>query len=97
MLGWLIVIAILALLWAGLWRINTLLGFGILLGLPIAWLLSRPLAPYLTGGMEHVPLWLPPLPFALVALALLVLGALSWFRASSASEPPQQPDDTEPH
>ena len=96
MLGWVIVVAILALLWAGLWRINTLLGFGILLGLPIAWLLSRPLAPYLTG-MEHVPLWLPPLPFAIVALALLALGALSWFRASSAPEPSQQPENTDSH
>lgn len=96
MLGWIIVVAVLALLWAGLWRTNTLLGFGILLGLPIAWLLSRPLAPYLTG-MEHVPLWLPPLPFALVALALLVLGALSWLRASSAPGPAESPEDPEQH
>lgn len=96
MLGWLAVIAVLALLWAGLWRISTFLGFGILLGLPVAWLLSRPLAPYLTG-MEHVPIWLPPLPFALVALALLVLGALSWFRASSAPGPADSPEESDQH
>ena len=96
MLGSIAIVAILALLWAGLWRIHTLLAFGVLLGLPVAWILSRPLAPYLTG-MEHVPLWLPPLPFALVALALLVLGALSWFRASSAPAPAERPEDTDRH
>jgi hypothetical protein len=31
------------------------------------------------AGMEHVPLWLPPLPFALVAVTLFVFGLLAWF------------------
>jgi hypothetical protein len=29
--------------------------------------------------MEEVPLWLPPLPFALVAVTLFVFGLLAWF------------------
>ncbi|WP_428100368.1 hypothetical protein [Candidatus Rariloculus sp.] len=86
---------ILVLLWAGLWRLHAGMAFGVLLGLPVAWILSRPLAPYLTG-MQDIPLWLPPLPFAIVALSLLVLGALSWFRASAAPESAQPPEDPEP-
>jgi hypothetical protein len=31
------------------------------------------------AGMEEVPLWLPPLPFALVAVTLFVFGLLAWF------------------
>lgn len=31
------------------------------------------------AGMEEVPLWLPPLPFAMVALTLFVFGLLAWF------------------
>jgi hypothetical protein len=31
------------------------------------------------AGMEEVPLWLPPLPFALVAATLFTFGVLAWF------------------
>lgn len=34
------------------------------------------------AGGGNIPLWLPPLPFALVALALFVLGFLAWFTGS---------------
>jgi hypothetical protein len=30
--------------------------------------------------MNHVPIWLPPLPFAVIALTLLGLGIWAWFQ-----------------
>jgi hypothetical protein len=30
--------------------------------------------------MHDIPIWLPPLPLATVALVLFVLGILAWFR-----------------
>jgi hypothetical protein len=30
--------------------------------------------------MNHVPLWLPPLPFAVIALTLLGFGIWAWFQ-----------------
>jgi len=38
----------------------------------VAWL-ARPFE------LEHIPIWLPPLPFALVAVTLFVFGVLAWF------------------
>jgi hypothetical protein len=29
--------------------------------------------------LTHIPIWLPPLPFALVAITLFCFGALAWF------------------
>jgi hypothetical protein len=29
--------------------------------------------------LEHVPVWLPALPFAIVALALFAFGLLAWY------------------
>jgi len=33
-------------------------------------------------AMHIVPVWLPPLPLAIVALALFCLGILAWLRGS---------------
>lgn len=30
-------------------------------------------------ALEHVPIWLPALPFALVAVTLFAFGVLAWF------------------
>jgi hypothetical protein len=81
MLSWLIGFAIFIVFWGLLWTRNLVLSFGILVGLLLAWLVSKPITPYLTG-MEEIPLWLPPLPFAIVAVTLLVYGALIWFRGA---------------
>jgi hypothetical protein len=80
MLWWLIGIVVFLLLWARLWQAQPKTAFGVLIGLPIAWILSRLIRPYVTG-MEEIPVWLPPLPFALVAISLLIAGALIWLRA----------------
>lgn len=91
MILWLVAIAVLVVLWGTLWRRNYVFAFGILLGLPVAWMASVWLRPYVTG-MEHIPLWLPPLPFAIVATTLFVYGAMIWFRADRLPPPP---DDAE--
>lgn len=91
MIMWLIGIAVLVVIWGMLWQRNYVFAFGILLGLPLAWLASIFIRPYVTG-MEHVPLWLPPLPFAIVAATLFVYGALTWFRADRLPPPPDDDD-----
>jgi hypothetical protein len=55
------------------------LGFGIAVGIGIAWV-GLALAPQI--HMKTIPLWLPPLPFALVALTLFFFGFLAWFWGS---------------
>jgi hypothetical protein len=80
MLWWLIGVVVFLLLWAKLWQSQPKTAFGVLIGLLIAWVLSRFLRPYVTG-MEEIPVWLPPLPFALVAGSLLIAGVLIWLRA----------------
>ena len=77
---WLIGVGVFLLLWAKLWQSQPKTAFGVLIGLLIAWILSRFLRPYVTG-MEEIPIWLPPFPFAFVAISLLVAGAVIWFRA----------------
>lgn len=96
MIIWLIAIAALVAVWGLLWQRNYIFAFGVLLGLPVAWVLSHLLRPYVTGA-EHVPLWLPPLPFAAVALTLFVYGALIWIRADRLPPPPEPDDDAHGH
>lgn len=96
MILWLVGIAALIVVWGMLWQRNYVFAFGILLGLPLAWMASRFITPYVTG-MEHVPLWLPPLPFAIVATTLLVYGVLIWFRADRLPPPPRDDDDDHGH
>jgi ABC-type sulfate transport system permease component len=92
MLSWIIAVAVLVTLWGFIWRRNLELAFGILLGLPLAWFASRLLTPYLTG-MEDIPVWLPPLPLAIIAVLLLVKGALVWIKGNEAL--PQKTFDEE--
>jgi hypothetical protein len=37
--------------------------------------------------MEDIPLWLPPLPLAIIAVTLFVFGAIVWFRADKLPPP----------
>jgi hypothetical protein len=92
MLTWLIAVAVLVALWGLIWRRNLELAFGILLGLPLAWLASRLLVPYLTG-MHEIPVWLPPLPLATVATLLFIKGALVWIRGNEALPKPKPEDE----
>ena len=83
---WLIIAAALALFWGAMWKNYTKMAVGALIGIPVGWFASGPVYSYLTGEMEDIPLWLPPLPFAIVAILLLVVGAVIWFRPDSPSD-----------
>jgi ABC-type sulfate transport system permease component len=90
MLTWLLGVAVFVVIWGALWRSQPKLAFGVLLGLPLAWIFSRLITPYVTG-MNEIPIWLPPLPFAIVALTLMVFGAVVWFRADSLRPVKREP------
>jgi hypothetical protein len=95
MFYWLVGIVLVLLVWARVWQTQPKMAFGILLGLLAAWIISKLITPYVTG-MEEVPVWLPPLPFAIVALLLLVFGSLIWFRGAPPL-PQDRRDDSQHH
>ena len=59
----------------------------ILIGVLLAWLLSYFIKPYITGA-ETVPVWLPPLPLATVAITLFIYGGMVWVRGNDALPQP---------
>ena len=81
MFVWLLGIVVCLAIWAAVWKRNLVLAFGILIGVLLAWLFSYFLEPYFTGEAP-IPVWLPPLPLATVAVILLVYGALVWIRGN---------------
>jgi hypothetical protein len=91
MLTWIIGVALLVLLWGRLWNRSLELAGGILIGLGLAWFVFKLLSPYLTG-MEEIPIWLPPLPIAIIATLLFIKGALVWIRGNEAL-PSAKPDE----
>lgn len=64
------------------WRNRPFLALGIILGTTTVLAIGAVLRP---SGLQHVPLWLPPLPFALVAIVLLFFGILAWRIGRSGS------------
>lgn len=91
MIAWLIAVAVCVSIWGLLWNSNTKFAFGVLPGVFIGWLLSLVLPNLLTTettGMheELIPVWLPPLPLALIALGLFVWGVMIWVRAGKSSD-----------
>jgi hypothetical protein len=96
MLSWLIGVAVFMVLWAGLWRSQPKAAFGVLLGLPLAWILSLLIKPYVTG-MDEFPIWLAPLPIAIIALVLFVFGAYTWLRADNLPPPKVREKDEHGH
>jgi len=61
--------------WGLAWRNRPILAFGIFLGVASACVVAVIVRP---AGIQHVPIWLPALPFAVVATALLYFGVLAW-------------------
>ena len=89
---WLIGVALFVFLWGRLWRSQPKAAFGVLIGLPIAWIFSKLISPYVTG-MEDFPIWLAPLPIVIIALVLLVFGIVTWLRADNLPPPPHAEED----
>ena len=52
------------------------LGYGILIGVVAGCVLTAIFKPF---AMHEIPIWLPPLPFAVVALSLFSFGFLAWY------------------
>jgi hypothetical protein len=63
-------------LWGVAWRKQPPLAFGIFLGVAIAAVVAACVRPF---DMHNVPIWLPALPFAVVAISLLCFGIWAWF------------------
>jgi hypothetical protein len=82
--------------WAMLWKRNLVLGFGVLIGVLLAWLLSYALKPYISG-VKEIPVWLPPLPLATVALVLFIYGGLVWIRGTEGLPKPKARDEHDVH
>ena len=97
MLYWFIAVAVLALAWAAMWNSYEKMAIGALVGMPIGWLLSYPIHSYLTGEMEDIPLWLPPLPLAIVAVLLIVVGLYIFLRADNAPPSTRSTTDESHH
>jgi hypothetical protein len=66
----------LALLWVVAWRQQRRFAVGTVVGAAVALAVVWLVEPF---RMTHIPIWLPPLPFALVAITLYCFGALAWF------------------
>jgi hypothetical protein len=66
----------LALLWMVAWRRRRHFAVGALIGAVIALVASYWIR---SLSLETMPIWLPALPFALVATTLFSFGALAWF------------------
>jgi hypothetical protein len=96
MLIWLVGVAIFVLLWGKLWRVLPAAGFGVLIGLPLAWVASILITPYVTG-MKDIPVWLPPLPIVTIAVTLFVFGVITWLRADKLSPPKDTETDEHGH
>jgi hypothetical protein len=74
-----ILLGLLLTIWALAWRTQPQFALGMLLGVGLAWLAVLNFRPYLTGT-EEMPVWLPPLPIATVAIVLLIYGIVVWLR-----------------
>ena len=64
-------------LWMLAWERGSRLAVGIAIGAALV-LIGGPIIRSVTT-LDHVPLWAPPLPFALIALTLFGFGLLAWF------------------
>ena len=78
-------------LWSLAWRSRPTLAFGIFLGTVGGCVLAAVLR---SIEIQHIPVWLPALPFAIVALTLLYFGVLAWWWGRSG-KPHAVSDGTE--
>jgi hypothetical protein len=65
------------LLWVLAWQRRPQLAIGMAVGAVLV-LTGGPIVRALSG-MDHMPIWGPALPFALIAISLFGFGLLAWF------------------
>lgn len=66
------------LLWIRAWQRGSRLAVGIVIGAVLV-LVGGPLLRAATSSLDHMPVWVPAVPFALIALTLFGFGLLAWF------------------
>jgi len=69
----------LALVWLRAWLRHSRFAQGIALGAVIA--IAGEMLVAAVIRLPHIPLWLPPLPFAIIATTLFGFGVLAWIWA----------------
>ena len=62
-------------LWTYAWRKRPILAFGIFLGAATVLVIATLVGP---SRPQQVPVWLPPLPFAVAAIVLFYFGTVAW-------------------
>jgi hypothetical protein len=72
------------LLWIVAWQRGSRFAIGIVVGVFIA--LGVGAIVWAIGAAGSMPVWVPALPFALIALALFIFGLLAWFWGDEQSE-----------
>ena len=65
------------LLWYFAWQRGSYLARGIAIGAVLV-LVAQPVIRS-ASSLDHLPIWAPALPFALIAITLFGLGLLAWF------------------
>ena len=96
MFGWLVGVVVAVLLWAALWRSSPRAAYGAVWGFLLALAVYAIFKLQLMGlvtGMNEVPVWLPPLPIAIVVIVLFYFGIKTWLNADNLPPPPKQDDD----
>jgi hypothetical protein len=72
-----IIFIALLIMWRMAWRTRPILGLGMTIGVLLAGIIAAVVGqPDIS--LENFPIWLPPLPFATVAVTLLIFGILAW-------------------
>lgn len=72
-----VVFAALLVFWGIAWRYQTMLAFGILIGLGLGAVLAPFIGPF--NSLDELPIWLPATPLISVVILLFVLGILAWW------------------
>src|SRR5690349_11694262 len=100
MLIWLLGVAVFVLLWAALWRSSPKAAYGAVWGflfaLAVYWIFSGQLTTYVTG-MQDIPIWVPPIPIALVVIVLFYFGIRTWLNADNLPPPRNTSDEHDGH
>lgn len=70
-----VILAVLLIMWWIAWRNRPILGLGMTIGVLLAGVIAAVVG---QPDFDKVPVWLPPLAPATVAVTLLVFGILAW-------------------